>query len=68
MLATPGCWACDEMGALVAGVFWGYYHSKVSGVHVTATMKSTGGWEIVGIRSGGGVWPLVSDGLRHIDC
>ena len=21
MLATPGCWACDEMGALVAGVF-----------------------------------------------
>ena len=21
MLATPGCWACEEMGALVAGVF-----------------------------------------------
>jgi hypothetical protein len=23
MLATPGCWACDEMGALFAGVFCG---------------------------------------------
>lgn len=23
MLETPGCWACDEMGALFAGVFWG---------------------------------------------
>jgi hypothetical protein len=19
----PGCWACDEMGAAFAGVFWG---------------------------------------------
>lgn len=23
MLATPGCWAWEEMGALFAGVFWG---------------------------------------------
>lgn len=23
MLETPGCWACDEMGALDAGVFCG---------------------------------------------
>jgi hypothetical protein len=23
MLEMPGCWACDEMGAAFAGVFWG---------------------------------------------
>lgn len=23
ILAMPGCWACEEMGALLAGVFWG---------------------------------------------
>jgi hypothetical protein len=23
MLATPGCWAWEEIGALLAGVFWG---------------------------------------------
>ena len=23
MLAIPGCWACEEMGALLAGVFCG---------------------------------------------
>ena len=26
MLATPGCWAWDEIGALLAGVFWGVLH------------------------------------------
>lgn len=29
MLATPGCWAWDEMGALLAGVFCGVLDIKV---------------------------------------
>lgn len=29
MLATPGCWAWEEMGALVAGVFCGVLRGGV---------------------------------------
>lgn len=35
MLATPGCWACDEIGAVAAGVFWGVLEGeKKSANHV----------------------------------
>lgn len=29
MLATPGCWACDEIGALLSGVFCGVLDDMV---------------------------------------
>ena len=30
MLETPGCWACDEMGAALAGVFCGVLEPEYS--------------------------------------
>jgi hypothetical protein len=30
MLATPGCWAWEERGALLAGVFWGVLEGRLA--------------------------------------
>lgn len=31
MLETPGCWACEEIGALLAGVFCGVLFCMLGG-------------------------------------
>lgn len=44
MLLIPGAWACDEMGALLAGVFCGVLVSMVSVYEDGCDMPSEWWW------------------------
>jgi hypothetical protein len=59
MLDTPGCWACEEIGALLAGVFCGvlFFFSQCF-----CTISGQGG---KALRSDREVGLLIPDGFRH---
>lgn len=76
MLLTPGCWARDDMGAALAGVFWGVLAGRtlecgtsmlgVCDGGVWARPKLCGGGEGSDLRGGDGVHLLIADRLRHL--
>jgi len=65
ILATPGCWACEEMGALLAGVFCGVLVVKVH-CQRHRSMHAQNGKGVDIRRSSLG--STVFDGLGHCEC
>lgn len=56
MLSTPGCWACEEMGALLAGVFCGVLDEiKQRSVLATFSLIVAGKRGVSSRRSSSGV-------------
>lgn len=68
MLATPGCWACDEIGAVAAGVFWGVLEGEkksANDVENRGSQKETTGIDAGNSRRSGRVGALIPDGFGH---
>ena len=69
MLDTPGCWACDEMGAALAGVFCGVLHRLLLSVikypKITSVAPTKRHHHLVKDVRRHGVGPLAGNRLGH---